>query len=111
HAACSYARHRPRYRRAGRTGSRKTSQQLIAGRGWQPHGQPVKLLGDDDLTAEPRRYGQAEGEVEHVLLVLGGVLQQFVPVRVDDNMAGRAGKRAFASALDIDVVAVSDFEH
>ncbi len=55
--------------------------------------------------------GQAEGEVEHVLLVLGRLLQQLVPFGIDDDVAGRAGERALAGALDVDVVAVRDLEH
>ena len=72
---------------------------------------PVELLGDDDLAAEARSRGQAEGEIEHVLLVLARLLQQLVPFRIDDHVTGRAGERALAGALDVDVVPVRDFEH
>ncbi len=73
--------------------------------------EPVELLGDDELAAEPRGLGEAEGEVEHVLLVLARLGQQLVPVGIDDHMAGRAGERALAGALDIDIVAMRDLEH
>ena len=65
----------------------------------------------DDLAAEPRGPGQVEGEIEHVLLVLARLLQQIVPFGFDDDVAGRAGERAFARAFDVDVVAMGDFEH
>src|SRR5215475_9973824 len=43
----------------------------VAGRGRQADFQPVQLLGHLDLAAEARSVGEAEGEIEHVLLVLG----------------------------------------
>src|SRR5579863_2294427 len=43
----------------------------VARAGRQRHGEAVELLGDDDLAAEARGGRQPEGEVEHVLLVLG----------------------------------------
>ena len=89
---------------------RQPSSRLRVAAG-QPHRQPVELLGDDDLAAQPRGLAEVEGEVEHVLLVLARLLEQIVPIGVDDDMAGRAGERAFAGALDIDVVAMGDFEH
>src|SRR3954471_4723137 len=88
-----------------------SAEQQVAGAGRELDGETVKLLGDDDLAAETRGRGQAEGEIEHVLLVLARFLQQLVPFRIDDDVTGRAGKRAFAGALDIDVVPVRDFEH
>src|SRR6185312_2849119 len=85
--------------------------QQVAGRRRQADGQPVKLLGDNDLAAEARGGGQPEGEVEHVLLVLGRVLQQLVPLGIDDDMAGRTGERTLARAFDVDIVAVGDLVH
>src|ERR1700741_4396688 len=55
--------------------------------------------------------GEAKGQIEHVFLVLAGGLQRFIPLGIDDDVAGRAGKRALASTLQIDVVAVGDFQH
>ena len=55
--------------------------------------------------------GEPEREVEHVFLVLAGTLQHVVPFRIDDYMAGRAGERTLAGALEIDVVAMGDFQH
>src|SRR5690242_15172019 len=83
----------------------------VARRLWQLDGEAVELLGHDDLAAEARGLRQAEGEVEHVLLVLGRVLQELVPFGIDDHMAGRAGERALARAFDIDVVAMRDLQH
>ncbi len=73
--------------------------------------EPVQLLGHLDLAAEARGVGEAEGEIEHVLLVLGRGLQHVVPFGVDDHVAGRAGERALAGAFQADVVAVRDFQH
>ncbi len=72
---------------------------------------PVEFLGDDDLAAEAGGTGKIKGEVEHILLVLGCFVQQVVPFRIDDHVAGRASERAFTSAFDIDPVAMGDFEH
>src|SRR5271169_5448181 len=88
-----------------------SAEQQVAGRRGQPHRQPVELLGDDDLAAEPGRLAEVEGEVEHVLFVLARLLEQIVPVGIDDHVTGRAGERPFARPLDIDVMAMSDFEH
>src|SRR4029077_12000455 len=65
--------------------------QVARGRG-QRDGQAVQLLGDLDLAAQPRGMGEAEGQVEHVLLVLAGGLQRLIPLGIDDDVAGRAGK-------------------
>src|SRR4029450_5291247 len=83
----------------------------IAGRRRQLDDQPVERLAHTDLAAQPRGVGEAEGEVEHVLLVLarGGELVE--PFLLDHDMAGRAGERALAGALDVDMVAMGDFEH
>ena len=51
----------------------------------QGNGEPVKLLGDDDLAAEARGAGQGEGKVEHVFLFLVGFRQFAGPGRVDDD--------------------------
>ena len=37
--------------------------------------------------------------------------KQLVPFRIDDDVTGRAGERALAGALDVDLVLVRDFEH
>src|SRR5262249_54565060 len=54
---------------------------------------------------------QAEGEVEHVLLVLGRLLEEVVPLGVDDHVTGRAGERALAGTLEVDAVAMRDLQH
>src|SRR5438477_6937596 len=77
----------------------------------QGDGEPVELVAHDDLAAEPRGLCEAEGEVQHVLLVLARVLQQLVPFRIDDDMTGRAGERTLAGALDVDPVLVGDLQH
>src|SRR3546814_10633968 len=86
-------------------------QQQIARRIRQPHGQAVEFLGDDDLAAEPRCLPQTEDEVEHVGFILARRNEFAVPLRFDDDMAGRASHRTLAGALDIDVVAVRDPQH
>src|SRR5271169_2153928 len=88
-----------------------SAEQQVAGRRGQPHHQTVELLGNDDLAAEPGGLAEVEGEVEHVLLVLARLLKQIIPLGIDDDVAGRAGERAFACPLDIDIMAVGDFEH
>src|SRR6185437_1462779 len=77
----------------------------------QADGETIELFGHHDLATETRRLGQAEGKIEHVFLVLGRVLQQLIPFGFDDDVTGRARQRAFARALDIDVIAVGDFEN
>src|SRR5258708_12293236 len=82
-----------------------------AGGGRALDGKAGEVLGHEDLTAEPRGLRQPEGEVEHVLLVLARLVQQLVPFRIDDDVAGRAGERALAGALDVDAVLVRDLQH
>src|SRR5258708_27763713 len=104
-----------RHSRAGLSGPRAFIRPSpchhVARRLRQLDGKAVGLLGHDDLTAEPRGLRQAEGEVEHVLLVLARLVQQLVPFRIDDDVAGRAGERALAGALDVDAVLVRDLQH
>src|SRR5207248_8244842 len=90
---------------------RSSAEQQVAGRRGKLHCQTVELLADDDLATEARRHREVERQVEHVLLVLARLVEQLVPLRIDDDMAGRAGERAFASAFDVDLVAARDFEH
>src|SRR5882672_1798062 len=83
----------------------------VAGCCRQLDDQPVERLAHADLAAQARRVGEAEGKVEHVLLVLAGRGELVEPFLLDHDMAGRAGERALAGALDGDVVAMGDFEH
>src|SRR5271166_6654650 len=64
------------------------SLEQVAAGGGQLHGQPVELLRHHELAAEPGGLLQPEGEVEHVLLVLGRLRELAEPSRVDDHMAG-----------------------
>src|SRR5215212_10188109 len=83
----------------------------VSGRRRELDDQAVERLAHADLTAEPRGVGEPEGEVEHVFLVLAGWGELVEPFLLDHDMAGRAGKRALAGALDGDVVTMGDFEH
>src|SRR5580658_933659 len=83
----------------------------VARRLRQLHREAVELFGHDDLATEPGRLRQPEGEVEHVLLVLARILQKLEPFGIDDDVAGRAGERALASAFDVDAVLMGDLEH
>ena len=105
------ARHGDDHPRAGGKPVHKLAPHHVARRRRQADGEAVELLGHHDLAAEARGVGEAEGEVEHVLLVLAGILEHFEPFGIDDDVAGRAGERALASALDIDVVAMRDLQH
>src|ERR1700741_2087067 len=91
--------------------NRSSAEQQVAGRRGELHRQTVQLLADDDLATEARRHGEVEREVEHILLVFARLLEQLVPLRIDDDMASRAGERAFAGAFDVDVVAARYLEH
>src|SRR5215469_6728848 len=88
-----------------------SAKQEVARRRRQLHRQAVELLGDNDLAAEPRRKRQVEGEVEHVFLVLARCVQQLVPLRIDNDMTGGTGKRAFAGSFDVDAVTARYLEH
>src|SRR5258708_25197777 len=83
----------------------------VAGGRRQLDHQPVERLAHADLAAQPRGMGEAERKIEHVLLVLAGRRQLVEPILLDDDMTGRAGQRALAGALDVDMVAMGDFEH
>src|SRR5208337_4130327 len=56
----------------------------------------VQRLADLDLAGEPRIRPDLEGEVEHVLLHLRGLADDFSPVFRDIDVAGRAGAGAAA---------------
>ena len=86
-------------------------EQQVAGRRGKLYRQTVQLLADDDLATEARRHREIERQVQHIFLVLARLGEQLVPLWIDDDMARRAGERAFAGAFDIDVVAARDFEH
>src|SRR3546814_3095197 len=47
----------------------------------------------------------------HVFLILGRLAQLAVPRLIDDDVAGGAGERALAGALDVDIEAVGNFHH
>jgi hypothetical protein len=53
---------------------------------------------------------QPSREVEHVLLVLGRLLQAVVILGIDDDVAGRAGERALAGAFQADPVLMRDLQ-
>ena len=59
-----------------------------------------RSFGQDDLAGEARCARQAGGEVEHVVFVVAGGRQAVEILRGDDDVAGRAGHRAFAAALE-----------
>src|SRR4051794_27764182 len=83
----------------------------VAGGGREPDDEPVQRRRHHDLAAEAAGGLEPEGEVQHVLFVLGRLGQLGEPGRVDDDMAGRAGQRALAGALDVDPVLVRDLQH
>src|SRR5690606_23898226 len=76
----------------------------------QADGQPVQLRGHDQLAAKPRGPGQTEGQIQHVLLIRLGLGQLAVPGRINNHVAGRAGQRALAGALDVDAMLMSNLE-
>src|SRR3546814_3371651 len=47
----------------------------------------------------------------HVFLILGRLAQLAVPRLIDDDVAGGAGERALAGALEVDIEAVGNFHH
>src|SRR3954463_4835209 len=61
--------------------------QEISAASRQPYDQSVQRLGHHDLAAEARCLLEAEGEIQHVLLVLGRPRQLAEPSRVHDNVA------------------------
>src|SRR4029077_13917030 len=62
--------------------------------------EPVEGVGNLDLAGEPGIGPDLEGEVEHVLLHLGGRPDRRSPFLRDINMAGRAGAGPAAFRLD-----------
>ena len=56
------------------------------------HLHPVQLLGHADLAAQPGGVGEAVGQVEHVQLLVGGLVLDFLKVGLlEDQVASRAG--------------------
>lgn len=62
--------------------------------------QPVQLGTHLDLAAQPARFGQPEGEIEHVVFVVVGLGHGVVDAGVCDyDVAGAAGAGAAACAF------------
>lgn len=67
----------------------KVARLQIPGHGWQLDTESVEVLGHLDLAAESRGLGEAEGEVEHVVLIIIWLLHLVVHSLVfDDDVAG-----------------------
>src|SRR6516165_6548745 len=64
---------------------------LLARRG---HDEAVQILGHLDLAREPGVRAHLEGEIEHVLLHLRGLADDFSPLRRHIDVASGAGARA-----------------
>src|SRR5271166_6332167 len=64
------------------------------------HDQSVQRLADLDLARKPRVRTHLEGEVEHVLLHLGGLADGLGPFLRDIDVARRAGARAATFGFD-----------
>lgn len=65
----------------------------------QPYPHAIDLLRHLHLAPEPRRLGEPEGEVQHVVFVVGGFGHGVVVFGgFDDEVAGRAGAGAAAGA-------------
>jgi hypothetical protein len=67
----------------------------------------VQFSGNNNLTAQPTRLGQAKGHVEHVLLVLAGLWQGIIKVLRQNQVTSTAGADALAGAFKVNLVAVS----
>jgi hypothetical protein len=77
----------------------------VPGHGGEFDNQAVECLGHLDLTTQTTRLCQTKGQVEHVILIIIGLLHLVKHVRVrDDNVAGRTGTRASACALHFEVI-------
>src|SRR5439155_13736405 len=59
---------------------------------------------------KPRGLSQIEGEIEHIILILARLLQQVIPLRIDNDVTCRAGERPLARAFNVDIVTASDLE-
>src|SRR5208283_3602952 len=77
-----------------------TSFIVLSLSGRRRHDEAVQFLAHLDLAGEPRIGTHLEGEVEHVLLHLGGLADFFGPVFCNIDVAGRAGARPPALGLD-----------
>src|SRR5579863_1144807 len=83
----------------------------VAGAGRQLDHQAIQRLGHDDLAAKARGLGQAECQVQHVLLILGRFAQLAEPGGVNDDVASGAGERALARALDVHAMLMGNLQH
>jgi hypothetical protein len=73
--------------------------------------QSIQLLAHANLTAQPASLGQAKRQIQHVVLVVAGLLHLVEHIFArDDDVAGRAGARAAARALHLEVVGLRDVE-
>lgn len=74
----------------------------------QLHNETVEFGRHLDLTAETTGLGQAECQVQHVVLIVIGLLHCIVHARVgNDDMAGGAGAGTAAGALHLQVICLS----
>src|ERR1700737_4315321 len=65
--------------RNGAVGCAPSAIHHVAGRRWQADREAIELLAHDNLATKAGGLGQAEGEIQHVLLVLAGAFQQLIP--------------------------------
>ena len=67
----------------------------------QPELPAVHLLRERDLAAQPAGLLEAEGHVEHVLLLLGGGFEGGEEVVGEDGVAGGARAHALAGSFEL----------
>lgn len=73
------------------------------------HLQPVQLLRQHDLAAQPGRIGQLVGQVQHVQFLVAGLFRQGVKICLrEDQMTRRAGQRSLARPESVQIELVVD---
>jgi len=71
--------------------------------------QALHVLGQDDLAAQARGVRQFVCQIQHVQLLITGFVWQFLEIAgLEDQVAGGAGKCAFAGAKAIQIHTVID---
>src|SRR5262245_32798786 len=75
----------------------RTASELLLG---DLHRQPVESIGDLDLAGQTAVLAHIEREIQHVLLHLVAGANPLHPVRLDIDMASRAGTGTAAIGID-----------
>lgn len=77
----------------------RTVDEHISGGGRKGSSYTIEFLSKPNLTPESACVREAKGHVQHVVLVILWFWQKVIMLRRENNVARRAGNRAFTSTF------------